>query len=150
MDGRKNTKRLGNVSEAKILASLLAAGHVVLQPYGDNQRYDLVIDDKGDFKRVQVKTGHLTEFNSLSFSARSISSQGKNISDYHGQIEFFGVYVPEIDKCYLFPISKIGKSSANFRLAPPKKNYDCSGKYAVEYEIKSNGELAEWSKAPHC
>lgn len=135
MTEKKNTKRIGEISEAKVLASLLSAGYVVLQPYGDNQRYDLVIEETGSFKRVQVKTARLTEFNSITFSTRSISSNGKTVSNYRGQIEFFGIYCPEIDKCYLVPIDKAGKSVMSLRLGKPKTKHDYSGKYAIAYEI---------------
>ncbi len=51
-----NTKQIGEITEACILAILLKAGYVVLTPFGDNQRYDLVIERDGVFQRVQCKS----------------------------------------------------------------------------------------------
>ena len=51
-----NTKAIGEVSEAAILAEFLKAGFPVLLPFGDNQRYDMVIEVSGRFLRVQCKT----------------------------------------------------------------------------------------------
>jgi hypothetical protein len=51
-----NTKAIGEVSEAVILAEFLKAGFPVLLPFGDNQRYDMVIEVSGRFLRVQCKT----------------------------------------------------------------------------------------------
>lgn len=39
-----NSKSIGERSEAMALAHFLQLGWVVLLPFGDNQRYDLVID----------------------------------------------------------------------------------------------------------
>ena len=56
-----NTKDVGERSEAQVLAALLKLGKVVLMPYGDNQRYDFVVEDGGEFIRVQCKTGKLKD-----------------------------------------------------------------------------------------
>ena len=40
-------------------AALIEAGYAVSKPFGENQRYDLVIDDGETLARVQVKTGRL-------------------------------------------------------------------------------------------
>lgn len=51
-----HTKQIGDISEAMVAAVLLRSGRVILKPIGDNQRYDLVIDNNGKFLRVQCKT----------------------------------------------------------------------------------------------
>lgn len=55
-----NKKALGERSQVFIIFKLLEHGYHVLTPYGDNTRYDLVIEDAdGTFWRVQCKTGWL-------------------------------------------------------------------------------------------
>ncbi len=55
---RQNNKTIGELSEAIIIAKLIEVGYSVLTPFGDNRRYDLVIEDAdGQFWRVQCKTG---------------------------------------------------------------------------------------------
>jgi PD-(D/E)XK endonuclease len=49
------------VSEGVVLAHLLKRGYVALLPFGNNQRYDFVIDDGDTFVRAQVKTGRLKD-----------------------------------------------------------------------------------------
>ena len=44
---RRDTNRIGAISESAIITRFLQLGYVVLTPYGGNQRYDLVIDDAG-------------------------------------------------------------------------------------------------------
>jgi len=56
----------GERSEAIIIARLLEIGYDVLTPFGDNQRYDLVIEDaNGRFWRVQCKMGWMDEGKSV-------------------------------------------------------------------------------------
>lgn len=59
---RLNHKEMGERSEAIIIGRLVYSGYVVLKPYGENQRYDLVIED-GDkrFWHVQCKTAWLSK-----------------------------------------------------------------------------------------
>jgi hypothetical protein len=48
---------MGERSEAIIIGRLGYSGYTVLKPYGENQRYDLVIEDADrHFWRVQCKT----------------------------------------------------------------------------------------------
>jgi len=42
---RLNHKEMGERSEAIIIGRLVYSGYTVLKPYGENQRYDLVIED---------------------------------------------------------------------------------------------------------
>jgi|ERR1035441_2507565 hypothetical protein len=113
---RRNTKVIGDITEAKMQAALLAAGKIVLTPFGDNQRYDLAIDEGGVFKRIQCKTGQLTKHGHIKFSTVSVSNNGKNVVGYTGQIEFFGVYCRDNDSCYLVPVELTTKKQCHLRV----------------------------------
>ncbi|HEY4433318.1 MAG TPA: group I intron-associated PD-(D/E)XK endonuclease, partial [Candidatus Cybelea sp.] len=56
---KRNTKAVGDLSEAVVLAELIQAGYKVSLPFGEGQRYDLILDNEGVLSRVQVKTGRL-------------------------------------------------------------------------------------------
>ena len=59
---RQNHKAIGERSEAFIIAKLIEVGYGVLTPFGDNLRYDLVMEDAdGIFYRIQCKTGWMDE-----------------------------------------------------------------------------------------
>jgi hypothetical protein len=128
-------KTVGERSEAVILARLLLAGRVVLQPFGDNQRYDLVMDEDGKFTRIQCKTGRVrngvVKFNACS----SHYHRGKGWSDYKGQVELFGVYVPELDKVYFVPVDEAGSHMVHLRLEPPKNGQAKGVRLASDYEF---------------
>lgn len=60
-----NSKSKGNLGEIKVASEFIKWGCTVSFPFGDNARYDLIVDDGDSLKRVQVKySDHKTENNS--------------------------------------------------------------------------------------
>lgn len=129
-----NTKEIGERSEGQVLAALLKAGKTILMPFGDNQRYDLVVDEDGVFKRIQCKTGRLKNGVILFKVSSTVGRKGKNIS-YQGQVEVFGVYCPETDDVYLVPIEKVGVKEFSLRIATPKNGQKKDLHWAKDYCI---------------
>jgi len=131
-----NTKAKGDVSEAMVTAALLQRGEVILVPFGDNQRYDLVIDRADTFLRVQVKSGRLRD-GAILFNTRSNHyHRGKGYRSYEGQIEFFGVYCPETGTCYLVPIDACGGLQVGSLRVEATKNGQKTGiRWASEFRI---------------
>lgn len=114
-----NPKSIGEISEAVVLAHLVKAGHVVLMPFGDNQRYDFVIDRGVDgFERVQVKTGRLTS-GVVRFKCSSVNGFTGLRTTYDGQADTFMVYCPENDTVYAVPVSECGTSGVSLRVDAP-------------------------------
>src|SRR5437588_9066641 len=95
---KQNNKTKGERSEAIIIAKLLEVGYGVLTPFGDNRRYDLVIEDAdGNFYRVQCKTGRSNgeyiEFAPASLYYHTRAGRTTHGSkSYRGQIDYFAVY----------------------------------------------------------
>ena len=138
---KQNHKAIGERSEANITARLLEAGYNVLTPYGDNQRYDLVIEDAdGQFWRVQCKTGRSNGEN-IVFTAVSLyyhTRAGRTANGsrpYHGQIEYFAVYCPETRGVYLIPVDHTGVSQMTLRLVPTKNKQEKNIRWAKDYEL---------------
>lgn len=130
-----NPKAVGEKSEAQILARLLREDKVVLLPFGDNQRYDLVLDEDGKFIRVQCKTGRVKD-GSICFNACSTHyHRGKGWSDYKGEADLFGVYVPSLDKVYLVPVDDVPSQKVYLRLTPSKNGQTKGVRLAVDYEF---------------
>jgi len=132
-----NSKKIGERSEGMILAAFLRAGRAVLQPFGDNQRYDLVVDDEGKFTRVQCKTARWkVKGSSICFdTCSSQAHRGKGTFDYRGQADVFGVYFPDLDKVYLVPVDDVGTKEATLRLVPSKNGQLKRVRMASEYEF---------------
>jgi hypothetical protein len=51
-----NSKAKGEISEGHAIAQLLTHRYAPSMPFGDNQRYDLIVDDGERLWRAQVKT----------------------------------------------------------------------------------------------
>ena len=50
-----NSKQKGNITELECMLAFVKLGYNVLTPYGDCERYDFVVDIKGNFYKIQVK-----------------------------------------------------------------------------------------------
>jgi hypothetical protein len=129
-----NTKDVGERSEAQILAKLLNAGKVILMPFGDNQRYDLVIDEGGKFIRVQCKTGRIKN-GILRFPTCSSSThRGGKKKGYRGQIELLMVYCPDNNKIYSIPVDEAPNTQCNLRIEEPRHKVNTVIRLAKDYE----------------
>jgi PD-(D/E)XK endonuclease len=116
-----NTKTIGDISEAAVIAALLKSGANVLMPFGDRNRYDVVIENDGKFERIQIKTGRI-KHGVLRFYTVSVTRRkGKRFAmAYNGQIEKFGVYCPENDTVYMIPVEICAKSNTRFKIGSRK------------------------------
>jgi hypothetical protein len=133
---------LGSLTQAKVATALIEAGKIVLLPWMQVARYDLIIDDDGVLSRVQCKTGQLSN-GAIYFRPHSLRAAKKEtgwvrvISDYRGAIDFFGVYCPDNQKVYLIPIKDVTTTGGCYlRLDPPKNNQRKRIRWAKDYEVK--------------
>jgi hypothetical protein len=126
---------VGRRSEAAILLELLKRGYSCLVPAGENQRYDLVVDDGGDFVRIQCKTGRLQN-GVISFPTCSVRTNTRRVirRDYEGEIDLFAVYCPELDKVYLVPARGL-QTNMTLRLAPTANGQAKGVHWARDYEL---------------
>ena len=107
-------KMVGEKSEAQVLATFLLADKIVLQPFGDSQRYDLVVDEDGDFIRVQCKTAELRGGGfKFATSSRRWSGQRRN---YRDEADVFAVYLREAHQVFIFKVQDTPAVSCSVRL----------------------------------
>ena len=139
-----STNEKGARSEGAVLAQLLRHGYNVLIPFGVS-RYDLVIeDDEGIFRRVQVKTGRVDKAGALRFNVCSTPPGGRT-RNYDGQVDYFGVYVPDIDAVYLFTAEVVAgrQRQVSFRLQPARNGQTSGTRLAEPYRL-----VAQQDRAP--
>ena len=142
-----NPQIIGDRSCAMILARLLQVFDIVLLPFGENQRYDLVIDTGEDFFRVQCKTGRLRA-GAIRFHACSTTYHHPHPrtqfyrQDYRGAADLFGIYCPETDGVYLVPVENVGKNTGCLRVESTKNNQARGIRWAHDYEVKAG--LVRW------
>lgn len=115
-----NSKDIGNITEAKIISRFLEYGHTVSTVFGDNARYDIIVDIGDELLRVQCKTGRIRN-GRVSFNTSSVSPFTNKQNNYLGQIDLFAIYCPDNDKCYGVPPTHVGISKGYLRIEEPKK-----------------------------
>jgi len=57
----RHPKQIGDRSTLAIMLALQSSGWAVMLPFGENTRYDLIVDYGSRLSRVQCKTGRLRE-----------------------------------------------------------------------------------------
>jgi hypothetical protein len=140
---RLNHKEMGERSEAIVIGRLVYAGYTVLKPFGENQRYDFVIEDADrKFWRIQCKTAWLSKdqktivFNACSnHYAYTWQKHTMTRRHYRGEVDYFAVYSPDLEKVYLIPIEHVGTSNTTLRLIPPANNQEKNIHWAKDYEV---------------
>lgn len=118
-----NTKTKGQITEATIALSLLKAGKTVLTPYGENQRYDIVIEEDGQFKTIQCKTGRLkgssVKFNLYSVVRSKVTKKYEKVK-YGSSVDYYGVFCPQNNKVYLVPsTTHVGTTEGSLLVEDP-------------------------------
>ena len=137
----EHPKAIGDRTARATMQALQASGYAVSVPFGENVRYDLVIDDGEQLARVQCKTGRLRE-GAVRFAtcscyghhARPLEARG----DYLGQVDYFAVYCPETLGVYLIPIEDVRvRVQAALRVDPSRNGQRRKVRQASTYEIAS-------------
>ena len=132
----RNSKSVGDITQSQVMAALLMRGKKVLTPFGDNVRYDLVVEEDGRFTRIQCKTGKINRGAVVFSVASSQYHRGGKRRDYRGQVEAFGVFCPDNEKVYIIPIRDLPlMREAKLRLTPAKKSQAKGIRWAAKYEI---------------
>lgn len=121
------------------MLALQSRGFPILIPFGENTRYDLVIDWDGRFARVQCKTGRLRR-GAVRFPTCSAYGHHRYPAcarrDYRGDIDYFAVYCPETSGVYLIPIDDVPTSTQGcLRITPARNNQSQGIREAREFEI---------------
>ncbi len=95
-----NTKDRGDETEAKITHEMISHGYSVSVPFGDNDKYDLIVDDTGELYRVQCKTAWKNKEKTMRFNTHSQTTKrgAYHENTYDGEIDAFVVRYPEMRK----------------------------------------------------
>jgi len=133
---KRNPKAVGELSEAAVVHHLVRAGYELAKPLGDNQRYDLLIEEPDRFLRVQVKTGRLKRDGAVHFpTCSSQAHRGRGTFTYRGQCELFAVYCPELDETYLVPVDAAGTRGCSLRVRPSRNGQTRGVRWAADYRV---------------
>ncbi len=130
-----DTKQIGNLTELQCITRLYELGYPISIPFGDSEKYDLILDVNNNLYRVQVKHGTM-EFNEngepdvLIIKTRWQSGYTKTSSyknhkytkfdcDFIGTFYDGKVYLIPIEECSLekrlrFSLPKVKQPTINY------------------------------------
>lgn len=129
------TKQKGDIAEAFFTYLLKKNGFNVLIPWGEDNRYDLVTEKNGVFKRIQVK--YVTPKNgTLTVNLRS--SNNYNVIHYsRKEIDIVAAYCSKNQKVYFIPLEDTKNvSTCKLRLDPTKNKQKKFIMEALNYESR--------------
>ena len=136
------TKQKGNITEMECILAFMKAGYKVSIPYGEDCKYDLVLDINNNLYRIQCKTSHALENPKDGFTFKThsvvITTHGPKSSSYTKyDIDYFATVYE--GKCYLVPVEECGQMKTLRYQLPrngQKKNISLAENYELENMIK--------------
>lgn len=131
------SKEKGNLTELQCLVSFYKLGYKVSIPYGENCRYDMIVDTGKHLLRVQCKTSKFVSDECFSFACRStrVNSQGCHEQRYSkDEIDYFCTFYNE--KCYLVPVEECNSTEKKLRFCYPSSGQKKLISLAEKYELE--------------
>lgn len=124
---KNDTKYLGNLTELQCITRFYELGYPISIPYGDSEKYDMILDVNGKLYRLQCKhaTPHINQDNIIEFiTIRTVWSSGytKNKPSTRNKYskEDCDYFVTHYEgKNYLVPVEQCSNEK-NLRIIPPK------------------------------
>jgi len=140
----------GEKTQIIVLAELIKREYIVLTPYGDNVRYDLVIDADNLFKRLQCKTGTIKN-DCVIFNAKRTQSNSKRCTyKYYtkDEIDGFIVHCADNNKTYIVPIEAMSSKDGTRAVSGGYLHLNSNSwgkniKWAEDFDI-DNKNVVEW------
>ena len=130
-------KDKGIVTELQCIIEFNKLGCHVSVPYGENSRYDMIVDIDGFLIKVQSKTASLTKDGSgIKFKCESVYTDGHTVKTRKYtklEIDYFCTYYN--GQCYLIPVEKCG-SYKYLRFSATKNSQTKGVNFASDYELE--------------
>lgn len=132
-----NTKDRGELTEAKVKAKLIEEGLTVLEPVGENNDYDLVVEKNGNFERIQVKTAFEGQVeNTIMFkTCRTRANMSVAEDREYDEVDAFVAYHPETDNYYWVDDKDAPKSKMTLRFEETKNGQKKNVNMAKDYGL---------------
>jgi len=111
--GKLNCKAKGELGEMVFLHKASSLGFGVAKPFGDNERYDFILDSGKRLWRIQVKSIYRSRHRGYHTSIR----RGRGAYEpYHPtEVDFMVAYVAPPDIWYVIPVNSLaGSASLSF------------------------------------
>lgn len=117
MASPRNSKDRGDETEITIIHELVSAGYSVSIPFGDNNKYDLIVGDGDALYRIQWKTAWETEEGRIRFNTHSQTTRDGTYHEqtYENVIDAFMVRYPMEEKLFWIDVAEAGRKKMVLR-----------------------------------
>ena len=132
------TNQKGAIAEAELFAAAVRLGVVVLRPFPENRRYDLVFDIDDRLVRVQCKWGALRgDLVVTRTSTSRHTPRGDVRTTYTAEeVDAIAIWCDALKRCFLLPIEELaGQSYLHLRIAPSRNNQRIGVRMAEDYDL---------------
>ena len=134
----EHPKDVGDRTTLAVMLALHESGYQVAVPFGENTRYDFILDDGVTLLRLQCKTGR-PRMGAIEFSTASSYAHHPNEKPtqrhYQGQVDHFAVYCRQTRGVYVIPIGELPLDRAYLRITPPRNGQRKRIRHAKDFEI---------------
>jgi len=136
-NGPRNTKDLGDETEACAIQELVSSGYSVSVPFGDNDKYDLIADDGENLYRIQCKTAWENKPNTIRFNTHSQTTRDGDYheTNYSGSVDAFLVRYPPEEQFYWISIEEATSQKMELRYEAEINHPSIN--WARDYEFES-------------
>lgn len=118
-----NSKRVGNIGEARVLYELVNLGFPVYQQFGDNELADYIIINNDDLLKLQVKTSSSGNSERVMFDLESRLTSKRNKRTFYSinDVDYFLCY--DLNNEKIFVVKNVGNMSGiTLRYRKPRNN----------------------------
>ena len=134
-----STDRKGSIAESAIVHAAIKLGVSVSKPLTDGDRYDLVFDLGPGLVRVQCKWATLVGdvVRVRCYSSRRTRDGLLKRSYSSAEIDAIAAYCGDLDRCFYFPIDRLGgRATIQVRLSPSLNNQHSGINWADEFAFE--------------
>lgn len=141
----KHPKRRGEWVELQFMARAAHHGLTVSKPWGDSARYDFIVEHRGRFFRIQVKS--TMQMIKGAYLCNTVSRppqrKGARRSYSARDIDFFAFFIIPEDVWYLVPISELRRARYAVYLNPHRPDNKYFPYLEAWHLLRSSSEAAQ-------
>ena len=126
-------KYQGDSAELRFMLLNHLLGYTVAKPFGDNAKYDLIVQINNKLERIQVKSTQSKDTSIGTDCYRCAVCSGASVKRMYSDkdIDYVAIYVIPVDAWYKIPVNEIKTKS--IRLYPHRKS---KRNFFEKYRIK--------------
>ena len=115
-------KHQGDTAELRFMLLNHSLGYTIAKPFGDNAKYDLIVEVDNKLQRIQVKSTKSKDISTGTDCYRCNVCSGASVKKMYSDndIDFVAIYVIPEDAWYKIPVNEI--KSKSVRLYPHRKS----------------------------